>query len=316
MLKNWSTVKEIRRLSLENTHRRNNKIIKFLILYVSLTVIILALYIHIIFFFLVSVLTPLWILAMGRFVKSSATSIPYGKLILWLSLSLASYILGAMLRRKSEKVADAILNWLSKPFLLFASILFVSLGLYINFFMFLVLDGSSLLGIATYPCLTYCVGYVLPWALRQQTQYTKTIATESAIPNCILALVIVQYVLDQPASDISTIAPIWVLIFSPVPFIIEYLIKQLQVVAQEKCAKRKEIKNRHFSIVASTSLLNVTHTTQLESSSFVSQRNNNTPNNNNNTANGSVNITSDTSNQPPANSINIQASASNKITTL
>lgn len=224
--------------------------------------------------FLFTVTAPLWVLAMGRFVKSSNTYIPYGKLMFWLFCSLSCYILGLGLRRKWEGIAEAILTWLTKPFLLFASILFVSLGLYINFFMFLVLDVSSLIGMALYPCLAYGAGYLLPYVLKQQPDYTKTIATESAIPNCIVALVIVQYILPQPASDIATIAPILVLIFSPMPFILEYLAKIGKIFVQDKCAKREEMKNNFDSIVASTSLLNVTHMTQLESSSFVSTRNN------------------------------------------
>ena len=211
---------------------------------------------------------------MGRFVKSELTDIPYGKLMLWLSCAFVCYILGLGLRKKSEKVADAILNWLTKPFLLFASILFVSLGLYINFFMFLVLDIPSLIGMALYPCLAYSLGYFLPCAIRQEQRFVRCIAIESAIPNCILALVVVQYTLPQPASDICTIAPIFVLIFSPTPFILEYLFKQLQVVYIDKCTKNQDIKNSSFHIAASNSLLNVTHMTHLpESSSILSQRN-------------------------------------------
>lgn len=201
---------------------------------------------------------------MSRFLVSSDGYQSLFWMEIWLSIATGGYILGVFLRNTCPKAAEAFLNWFSKPFALLLTLAFITLGVYINMYMFDILNTSILVGAAMLPILGYCIGTFVSYLSRQESAYVKTIATETTMSNCILVLVMCKFSLPQPDADITSTIPIWVLFMSPVPFIIVSIIRKVRHVAVRRFKKQKEKQYRHFSIVSS--LLNVTNVTTLSSS--------------------------------------------------
>ena len=201
---------------------------------------------------------------MGRFL---ATPDSYQSLFfmeMWLAISTTAYTLGVALRYGCPKSAEAFLTWFAKPFALFFSLVFITLGVYINMYMFDVLNASNLLAAVFLPALGYAIGTFVSYLSRQESGYVKTIATENTMSNCMLVLVMCKFSLPQPDADITATLPIWVLFMSPLPFIVVSIMRRIRRVAVRRLAKQKEKQHRHFSIVSS--LLNVTNVTTLSSS--------------------------------------------------
>lgn len=208
--------------------------------------------------------TPLWIFAIGRFLSSGHTVFPLADFEMWLVVTAGSYSLGVFLKRVSSATAEAFLNWLAKPMALLFTLLYVTLGIYINIYMFSLLSTVTMIVVAMLPMMGFLIGGFISYMSRQDTDFVKTIATETTLSNCLLVLIMIRFSLPQPDADIASTIPMWVMFVSPAPFITAWFMQRFRKCIRRQCAKRREKKYRHFSIVSS--LLNVTNVTTLSNS--------------------------------------------------
>ncbi|CAH1772496.1 unnamed protein product [Owenia fusiformis] len=209
---------------------------------------------------------PLWIFVLGRFFHSAPDSdflVALYNIELWLAAIVISYFIGMAIRRCRPGVADAILNWLIKPLLLLFCILFFTLGIYINMYMFEFVRTEVLVAAALLPFCGYLVSGVLSLISKQPGVYCKTIGTEMTVFNCMLVLVIIRFSFEQPDADIAAAMPIWVMFLTPTPFLFVFLLTILHKCIGKKCEKRREKKYRHFSIMSS--LVNITQVSTISS---------------------------------------------------
>ena len=176
--------------------------------------------------------------------------------MLWICLTIAAYFLGICLRKRSADVSDAILNWLTQPLLLLCGILYITLGVYTNTYMFMVFDIVSLLLMLFFSCAMYVIAFLFALLFKQPLALCKTIATHAAVPHCLLSLVSIRYSLTQPASDIASIAPIILLIFSSVPFIFELIFKLARDQIQVRLQRQEEEKDKLSRVNTQSSLQN------------------------------------------------------------
>lgn len=184
--------------------------------------------------------------------------IRYEMLSLWICLALVSYFLGIFLRQRLESIAKAFLNWLTNPLLLLSGILYITLGIYTNTYLFLVMDVVSVTVLLLYSCLAYIIAFVIPYIARQSLPRCKTIANHCAIPHCLLSTISARYALNRPASDIASIAPILLVIFSSIPFIIEFMYKAVRDILRRRFQQIEEEKGKQMSRVGTqASLQNV-----------------------------------------------------------
>ena len=209
--------------------------------------------------------TPLWIFAMGRFLSPTNTGLEtILDFEIWLGASAGAYLMGVFLNHFRASAADAFLNWFMKPFLLLFCILFITLGMYINLYMFEIINPQAASAAFFMAFLSYLVGTMVSLAARKTSDEIRTMATETTMYNCLLVLVMIRFSLSQPEADISSIMPFWVLFFTPMPFLITCFIFRCKRMVRRQCERRRERKYRTFSIVSS--LLNVTNVTNLSSS--------------------------------------------------
>ncbi len=206
---------------------------------------------------------PLWVFSMGRFLTENTSAIHQSLcyFAMWLTIAAAAHLLGIGVRWASEKTADAYLNWFAKPFLLLYSILFVTIGVYVNNYIFSLLTSPVLLSSILLPVCGYLAGNIVSYLSHQENGHMKTISAESTMSNCLLVLVIIRFSLVQPESDIASCLPFFVLFASPVPFIVNLVLERLKSSVGRHCEKRRERQSRHLSIVSS--LLTVTNVTTL-----------------------------------------------------
>ena len=204
---------------------------------------------------------PLWLLLTNSLFKSVYTEIDYVNIVFWICAAIAAFFLGICLRMRSENVAEAFLNWLTKPLLLLCGILYITLGLYTNTYLFLVFDLTSLLLMLAYSCTMYVIGFLFALLCQQPVALCRTIATHAAVPHCLLSLVVVRYSMNQPASDIASIAPIILLIFASIPFILELAYKVSRDWVRERLQKQEEVNEKLSRVNTQTSLQNGLQTT-------------------------------------------------------
>ena len=174
------------------------------------------------------------------------------------------YLLGILLNHFNTSVADGFLNWVIKPWLLLFTIVYSTIGMYINLYMFAFINPITPVAAALLPLLGYGIGMVLSFICRQETEYLKTISTEATFSNCMLVLAMVRFSLPHPDADILAMLPMWVTFLTPIPFLLTYMVQSIRRFFLEQCDRQREKKYRHFSIVSS--LMNVTNVTTLSSS--------------------------------------------------
>ncbi|RUS92094.1 hypothetical protein EGW08_000118 [Elysia chlorotica] len=168
---------------------------------------------------------PLWIFVLGQYFQGdpesvlSSHSVPVFNFELWLVASFLAYMAGLLIKRLRPLVADAILMWLIKPFLLLASILYITLGVYINMYVFELVNEYALLGAMLLPLCGCVVGALAAAAFRQPYAFIKTIALETSSLNCLVVMVALRYSLEQPDADLAAMIPIWVMFTIPGLFV-------------------------------------------------------------------------------------------------
>ena len=187
------------------------------------------------------------------------------KFELWLVSQVVAYILGVALNYTRESVAEAFLNWFVKPMLLLCSILFVTVGLYINMYAFELVDPKVAGAAFILPAAGYALSTAVSYASRQPDDNRTTITTETMFCNCMVVIVSVRFSLPQPDSDLVSTLPMWIVFVQPLFFIGTILSRRASACMQENYRKRCESQKqyRHLSIVSS--LINVTNVTTLSS---------------------------------------------------
>jgi hypothetical protein len=195
-------------------------------------------------------MAPLWIFSLSHILGAADIRLHLIKLEIWLGASAGAYLLGMFARMCSEKVTDAYLNWFAKPFLLLFCILFVTLGVYINIYMFNILSVAAMIGGGLLPMLGYVLGLGVSSLGKLDNAHAQTVATECTVSNNLLALVVARFCLSSPADDLAAAMPLWVVFTSPAPFILACVTRRLRAAITRRCQKRREKKYRHFSIVS------------------------------------------------------------------
>ncbi|XP_076441524.1 ileal sodium/bile acid cotransporter-like [Babylonia areolata] len=182
---------------------------------------------------------PLWIFVLGQYFQSSSTTtnssstnnssssststdqqlgshaLPLYSFEIWLAAIFLAYALGLLLNRFRPVAAEMLLNWVIRPFLLLATILYITVGVYINMYVFELINHYAVLGAALLPLTGCLLGCTLSKLCRQQTAFVKTIALETSSLNCLTVLAALRFSLPAPHADLASMVPIWVLFTIP-----------------------------------------------------------------------------------------------------
>lgn len=139
-------------------------------------------------------------------------------------------ILGLFLRYAQPSIANAVVTWFSRPFLLLAGILFVTLGVYINQYVFQAPQQIAYLqhvGLALLVMLT--MSYTCAWLaglfLNISVRRTRALANQVSVYQGLLAIPLLRICVPSPEGELASAAALWTVFLTPVPLIYNTVLK-------------------------------------------------------------------------------------------
>ncbi|XP_063397395.1 uncharacterized protein LOC134681638 isoform X2 [Mytilus trossulus] len=195
---------------------------------------------------------PLWIFVLGQYFQSNQgiRIIPIYNFEIWLASIFFAYTAGLVINRFKPVVADALMTWIIKPFLLLATILYITLGVYINMYVFDPVDGWAFFAALLLPLCGFIMAYVLGIIFRQKTSFCQSLALETSSLNCLIVLAAIRFTLQKPAADLASTIPIWTMFTIPGLYVVLSILNYIKCSLCSFCKSRKEEKFRHFSIAS------------------------------------------------------------------
>lgn len=203
----------------------------------------------------VSGTAPLWVFVLGQYFQQgvdekTTRNIPIYDFEIWLASTFFAYTFGLVINRFRPVIADAILTWLIKPLLLLATILYITLGVYINMYVFEYIDNYAVLGAILLPVCGCATGFVFSVACRQKVRFIKTIALETSSMNCLIVLAALRFSLPQPDADMASMIPIWVMFTMPGLYVCLAILQTVKKWVDNFLESRKQKNCRNYSIVS------------------------------------------------------------------
>ena len=148
----------------------------------------------------------------------------------WTSIYAGVHAAALLFRRRYRRLASAAAVWLTKPVLLLFALLFYTVGVAVNNYVFVVDSLTTALVVsASLPA----VGYISS-ALRRKSvdvcrrsRRSADVARPTSAPvgvdlassNCLLAVAVLRLALDQPEADLASAVPLWLLMLHPLPLV-------------------------------------------------------------------------------------------------
>lgn len=178
--------------------------------------------------FVLSATAPLWVYTVGTYVfNQEIYMLRFCGLMALISLV---QILGFLLRYARPPIANAVLTWFSRPFLLLAGILFVTLGVYINQYVFQAPQPIAYLqhvGVALLIMLTmsYACGWLAGLLLNISVRRTRALANQVSVYQGLLAIPLLRICVPSPEGEQVSAAALWTVFLAPVPLIYNAVLK-------------------------------------------------------------------------------------------
>lgn len=200
---------------------------------------------------------PLWIFVLGQYFHREADIeergeriIPIYNFEIWLAATFFAYTAGLLINRFKPSVAEALLMWIIKPLLLLATILYITLGVYINMYVFELIDNFAVLGAVLLPVCGCLIGFVLSVVCRQKAAFVKTIALETSSLNCLIVLAALRFSLPHEVSDMASTVPIWVMFTIPGLYGVLAILQMVKRFIENFLESRKFKEARSFSVAS------------------------------------------------------------------
>lgn len=161
---------------------------------------------------------PLWLFTLGKTLVKDTIKIPYTNIMISLVSLIVPVLIGVIIHRWLPKTSR-FLRRLVKP----ASVLFLvyvcTFGMYVNAFMFKLIDWKIVVAGLVMPCCTFSLGALVARMCGLSYKSGITIAIETAIQNTGIAFVMMLATLPKPDGDIAAIMPVIGSIFTPLPLL-------------------------------------------------------------------------------------------------
>ncbi|KAJ8305523.1 hypothetical protein KUTeg_016068 [Tegillarca granosa] len=197
---------------------------------------------------------PLWIFVLGQYFQQTSEAnskiIPIYNFEIWLASTFFAYTAGLVINRFIPGVADALLTWIIKPMLLLATILYITLGVYINMYVFDKIVENAVLAAILLPLCGFFVAYALAKIFRQNSKFCTSVALETSSLNCLIVLAAIRFTLEKKDADPASTIPIWVMFTIPGMYVLLAILKCIKKNINGFLESRKQQKFRHFSIAS------------------------------------------------------------------
>lgn len=133
-------------------------------------------------------------------------------------------ILGLLLRYVRPSVANAVVTWFSRPFLLLAAILFITLGVYINQYVFQAPQQIAYLQHVSLALLfmlttSYACGWLAGLILNLKVRRSRALANQVSVYQGLLAIPLLRICVPSPEGELASATALWTVFLLPVPLI-------------------------------------------------------------------------------------------------
>ncbi|VDM34237.1 unnamed protein product [Hydatigera taeniaeformis] len=179
-------------------------------------------------YFLPSATAPLWTHTVGTYVfKQPILLLRFCGLITLVALV---QIFGFLLRYVRSSIANAVVTWFSRPFLLLAAILFITLGVYINQYVFQAPQQITYLQHVSLALLfmlttSYACGWLAGLILNLRVQRSRALANQVSVYQGFLAIPLLRICVPSPEGELASATALWTVFLTPVPLIYNAVLK-------------------------------------------------------------------------------------------
>ncbi|XP_069127206.1 uncharacterized protein [Argopecten irradians] len=193
---------------------------------------------------------PMWISVLGQYFEQKSISKVIYNFEIWLASTFFAYTAGLVINRFKPGMADALLTWIIKPFLLLATILYITLGVYINMYMFDNIKIHAVLAALLLPITAFAITFGLSKLFRQKPKFCQSAALETSSFNCLIVLAAIRFTLPKTAADLASEIPMWIMFTIPGMYVILSVIRVIKNFISNFLESRKQQQFRHFSIAS------------------------------------------------------------------
>ena len=187
---------------------------------------------------------PLWLFVLGQYLQLDVYGMPslqltnFYKIELCLVAVLTAHATGLLVQHACPNRAAVMLTWFIMPFLLLATILYVTVGVYINMYVFEPINYYAVLGAVLLPLTGCLLGCSLATLCRQNTSVMKTIALHTSSLNGLIVLAALRFSLQQPDADLASVVPIWIMFTTPGLYVAMAIVQRIYEIVQRHCSSR------------------------------------------------------------------------------
>lgn len=166
---------------------------------------------------------PLWIFTLGKVIFDRAElGVPYSRIASFAVALLVPLAIGILIQYYLPRVRRVLVRLL-KPVSMLLILFIIVFAIVTNLYLFELFSWQIIVAGLGLPW----IGYILSWlgakALKQNPADALTIAIETGIQNTGISIGLLKFCLEQPAADLTTVIPVSVAIFTPIPLLVLYI---------------------------------------------------------------------------------------------
>lgn len=176
---------------------------------------------------------PLWIFTLGKVIFDRAElGVPYSRIASFAVALLVPLGIGILIQYYLPRVRRILVRLL-KPISMILILFIIIFAIATNLYLFELFSWQIIVAGLGLPW----IGYILSWlgakALKQSPADALTIAIETGIQNTGISIGLLKFCLEQPAADLTTVIPVSVAIFTPIPLLVLYIYQKCNVTNDE-----------------------------------------------------------------------------------
>ncbi|KAL5287077.1 hypothetical protein ACFFRR_008180 [Megaselia abdita] len=171
---------------------------------------------------------PLWIFTLGKVIFDRAElRVPYSRIASFTVALLVPLAIGILIQYYLPRVRRVLVRLL-KPISMLLILFIIIFAIVTNLYLFELFSWRIIVAGLGLPWIGYILSLLGAKACKQNSADSLTIAIETGIVNTGISIALLKFCLDQPAADLTTVIPVSVAIFTPIPLLVLYVYQKCQ----------------------------------------------------------------------------------------